>query len=653
MATLKISQPMHTRAGVSLHAGVPQRRCGRSNNTMAGGERASHRGQGIWKLQQVPHTSLEDSWSMGETAPRAVHEALGSPGQRLDPATRAFFEPRFGHDFSQVQVHTDGKAAESARAVNALAYTVGQDVVFGGAQYAPGTDQGRRLLAHELTHTLQQRGAGQVERALGTSQPGHAAEVEAERAAHGISRGVTFVPTVSIPATVSRQAGPDAGAPGSAAGAPAAGPGAAASPVSPASAPTAPATAPVVRSIDVENQREAITYRVPSNLGAGGRSHWVTIAGTRPDIIVRANLDSALPAADPAVAGLRWESDPGGQVSPGGDALHATLPVPRARKVVVRASLGGSQAESTIWAVFVSTSVTAGPTGPTATRRASQLSIRTSINFTGQVHPSTIINDADQPALKGANTVDPPGGTNVCGSALAGGVDHRWDMSRQRRRRNVDPAGLIPALVAAENAASGQGCLYTASAYPAAPEVGNDDAGTGDENNDPYAGGGMITSSDSPLGGPYYDAIGADGDTLEEHIQFREFARLELNGTWWKVSHFVPWRAHYRARKVAGKWQNNGSDSAPDNAGLYGNQDARTMPVVVEPEFRHVSRSRECRPNCRSQRRDATLRSSPQSVQPARRPRVGRKDESVDGWPRPYDAGWYCRSMTRHSRSGV
>jgi hypothetical protein len=65
-------------------------------------------------------------------------------------------EPRFGHDFSQVRVHTEAKAAESARAVNALAYTVGRALVFGAGQYAPGTTEGWRLLAHELAHTVQQ-----------------------------------------------------------------------------------------------------------------------------------------------------------------------------------------------------------------------------------------------------------------------------------------------------------------------------------------------------------------------------------------------------------------------------------------------------------------------------------------------------------------
>lgn len=91
-----------------------------------------------------------------EIAPPVVHEVLSSPGQQLDLETRAFFEPRFGHDFSRVRVHADARAAESAWAVNALAYTVGQDVVFGFGQYAPKSSAGGRLLAHELMHVVQQ-----------------------------------------------------------------------------------------------------------------------------------------------------------------------------------------------------------------------------------------------------------------------------------------------------------------------------------------------------------------------------------------------------------------------------------------------------------------------------------------------------------------
>jgi hypothetical protein len=89
-------------------------------------------------------------------APPIVHEVLRSPGQPLDPSTRAIMEPRFNHDFSRVRIHADARAAESAHAVDARAYTVGRDVVFGSGQYAPRTSSGQRLLAHELTHVVQQ-----------------------------------------------------------------------------------------------------------------------------------------------------------------------------------------------------------------------------------------------------------------------------------------------------------------------------------------------------------------------------------------------------------------------------------------------------------------------------------------------------------------
>ena len=89
-------------------------------------------------------------------APSIVNEVLRSPGQPLDASTRAYFEPRFGRDIGAVRVHADTKAAQAAQAVNALAYTVGQNVVFGGGQFAPRSEQGMRLLAHELVHVVQQ-----------------------------------------------------------------------------------------------------------------------------------------------------------------------------------------------------------------------------------------------------------------------------------------------------------------------------------------------------------------------------------------------------------------------------------------------------------------------------------------------------------------
>jgi hypothetical protein len=150
---------------------------------------------------KLSRKSRSPGQSVSPDVPPIVHEVLRSPGQPLDPAVRAFMEPGFAqglsrvpagaqskltvgtpgdafereaddaaeraisghrprsntqHDFSRVRLHTDAQAAESARAVNALAYTVGSDIVFASGQYAPSTASGRRLLAHELAHVVQQ-----------------------------------------------------------------------------------------------------------------------------------------------------------------------------------------------------------------------------------------------------------------------------------------------------------------------------------------------------------------------------------------------------------------------------------------------------------------------------------------------------------------
>ena len=110
--------------------------------------------------------------------PPTVKTVLQSPGQRLDPATQAFMEPFFGRDLSTVRMHSDGDAARSASAMNAKAYTVGHDIVFGVHQFAPGTPAGRRLIAHELAHFVQQ-GAGVRYRPLPMLQRDAAGETEA------------------------------------------------------------------------------------------------------------------------------------------------------------------------------------------------------------------------------------------------------------------------------------------------------------------------------------------------------------------------------------------------------------------------------------------------------------------------------------------
>ena len=99
-----------------------------------------------------------------QTVPPIVHQVLRSPGQPLDASARGYMESRFQTDFSRVRVHTDARASESARAVNASAYTVGKNLVFALGQYQPASRRGMKLLAHELTHVVQQADMGRTPR---------------------------------------------------------------------------------------------------------------------------------------------------------------------------------------------------------------------------------------------------------------------------------------------------------------------------------------------------------------------------------------------------------------------------------------------------------------------------------------------------------
>jgi hypothetical protein len=106
-------------------------------------------------LRRAPAALSAPGWKAA-TAPPIVHEVLHSEAQPLDPEARSFFEPRFGCDLSRVRIHSDSRAAESARSIEARAYAVGNQIVFENGHYAPHTDSGRQLLAHEIAHVLQQ-----------------------------------------------------------------------------------------------------------------------------------------------------------------------------------------------------------------------------------------------------------------------------------------------------------------------------------------------------------------------------------------------------------------------------------------------------------------------------------------------------------------
>ena len=168
-------------------SGLLQRACACGQHVVAGGSCSAC----LKETQSLRRTTRQS-----EDVPAIVHEVLGSTGRPLNAATRAFFEPQFGHDFSKVRVHTGARATESARSVNARAYTVGKHIVFDSAQYTDGTN--RRLLAHELAHVVQQQAATELLQPLRVSKSDEASEIEAEHVADQIDAGFPVHPSALL-----------------------------------------------------------------------------------------------------------------------------------------------------------------------------------------------------------------------------------------------------------------------------------------------------------------------------------------------------------------------------------------------------------------------------------------------------------------------
>ncbi len=140
------------------------------------------------QIEKLPRVLRRKATGPGPSgpAPAAVHQVLGSPGRALAQSSRGFFEQRFGHDFGRVRVHDDARAAESARSVEAAAYTVGQHIVFDEGNFNPGSSQGRELMAHELAHTVQQDQSMDSSGPLAIGKAGDESEREADGAASSV-----------------------------------------------------------------------------------------------------------------------------------------------------------------------------------------------------------------------------------------------------------------------------------------------------------------------------------------------------------------------------------------------------------------------------------------------------------------------------------
>ncbi|HEY1938455.1 MAG TPA: DUF4157 domain-containing protein [Candidatus Angelobacter sp.] len=149
---MRMPEPCVSQAKSSLDAApVVQRKCAQCEKE----EKLQRKCAMCEEEEKLQRKESQGASAESAFAPPIVNDVLRSPGQPLDSATRAFFEPRFNYDFSRVRIHSDGRAAKSARSVGAMAYTVAPHIAFGENHYEPGSDTGKRLLAHELTHIVQ------------------------------------------------------------------------------------------------------------------------------------------------------------------------------------------------------------------------------------------------------------------------------------------------------------------------------------------------------------------------------------------------------------------------------------------------------------------------------------------------------------------
>jgi len=181
MSTLTLAPTITRSAGLPSPKGSTLlRKCACGGNKQSDDEK--RKSALLQRKGQRPITAAEE-----EGVPAAVDAALRSGGEALPEAVRSHFEARFGHDFSRVKIHTDGVAAQSARSVGARAFTVGSDIVFNNNEFQPHSPAGRHLLAHELTHVVQQSAMPTRRGALRIGAPDSRFEREADQVADRIS----------------------------------------------------------------------------------------------------------------------------------------------------------------------------------------------------------------------------------------------------------------------------------------------------------------------------------------------------------------------------------------------------------------------------------------------------------------------------------
>jgi len=339
------------------------------------------------------------------------------------------------------------------------------------------------------------------------------------------------------------------------------------------------------------NQRGHTGDLVPSNRGAVGKKHFVSPKVNR----VMSNL-SSLP-----LIGVMFQSMAPYVIVKASDSTdfakkfewEGATPLPGAphKAQVSRFTAGhfpvkiknkstkAVEDELNVWIVWCD--ITSTDATNNTGDKGTYFLVSMGYEFTHTIKPATIITAADRPDLSGANatSVPPAGGLNHAGNPLTGGATKKWDSSRKIRKKTLNPSSVpliggasfhgnyhnYPSMSDGDGRPGGAGAVSFMDWLVA----GNDDAGVGDEDNNPYTAphAGKLWGIDTPSRAVRHTA-GADGNTVEWRLHFQEFARLEIKGKWYLISDYYPWRVHYKLKKVSGKWRNNGSSKATDNVGF-------------------------------------------------------------------------------------
>jgi len=322
------------------------------------------------------------------------------------------------------------------------------------------------------------------------------------------------------------------------------------------------------------------THKIDSVLAAAQvpDDHFVTVKGSG-DIVLKTAIT---PSTDETKNVIGWTN----MTQDTSDKLKAKKSRGTSGKYAGTINVSGKTAKSfTNWVVWstcnaLSFSKTTGvanvTTGDDTTGEGRYVRVTVSSGFAFTISPGSICTDSDRPDLEGPHSGagNVPGGTQThvaTGLVLSGGVNAKWDESRQVRVKILNPH-----LYTKNQLQKAEGHIFDGQpaasnipeAYPGSDVIGNDDKGTDDpEDNNPYAlNVGKLTGGDHPEFA-MRNSTGSDGDTFEMRFHFTEFARLELGTTWYRISDPVYWRAHYKFKNYVGLWADDGSFGAADNSG--------------------------------------------------------------------------------------